>query len=129
MAEEGIPDGEIVGLHGTTNGRSCVLHDVCGSMLQVNSLVRFKWCRVKIRGVGEGAIKAVSVCFGRESCTVGFLPKSIALQPGAREMYHDKFATIVYLLDESDNIDVLAESRRSLGKAYFLLLNNVPSLE
>jgi hypothetical protein len=48
MMEKSIVDGAIqVGLHGTTNGRSCKLHEKCGSVISVDSLIRFKWCQVE----------------------------------------------------------------------------------
>lgn len=127
--DERTPDGEIVGLDGRTNGRSCDLHHVCGSVIKVDSLIRFKWCSVKIQGRVEVAIKAVVVCGGQESCTVGFLPRTVSLQPGAKDAYHDEFAVIVFLHSDSEDTSDVEASRQVLGKGYYRLLKNVPSLE
>jgi hypothetical protein len=35
-------DGEIVGLHASTNGRSCNQHEYCGRHLQPGQIVRLK---------------------------------------------------------------------------------------
>lgn len=124
-----VPDGVIVGLHGATNGRRCSMHDRCGIELQVNSLIRFKFCRVKINGCYQDAIKVVHIFFGEERCTVGFLPRTISLQPRARELYHDQFAVIVFLYAESDDEEQRNEGRAVMGKGRFRLLKNIQSQE
>jgi hypothetical protein len=124
-----IKDGCIVGLHHHGNGRSCILHDKCGRQVQVNSLIRFKACHVRVNKQYEEAIKAVLVVCGEERCTVGFLPRSVSQQPDAKDKYQDEFAIILYLYSESDDIDEVAESDLVLGKALFRLLKNIPSFE
>jgi ABC-type sugar transport system ATPase subunit len=126
---EGIIDGYIVGLHHHGNGRSCILHDVCGRDVQVNSLIRFKTCQVRINKRYEEAIKAVWVVCGEERCTVGFLPRSVAHEPGAKENYQDEFAMILYLYSDSEDINEISESNMVLGKASFRLLKNIPCFE
>ena len=60
-------DGEIVGLNGTSNGRSCESHDCCGKYISPDDLVRFKLTVVDIDGTVEEAIKVVRVRDGTES--------------------------------------------------------------
>ena len=43
-------DGEIVGLKGTSNGRSCVSHDCCGEHVNLDDLVRFRLSVADIDG-------------------------------------------------------------------------------
>jgi hypothetical protein len=128
MSQEECIDGEIVGIHGTTNGRTCELHDVCGSEVKVNTLIRFKFCSIEIHRRVEPAVNAVFIGYGEECCTVGFLPRAVSLQAGAKDVFHDEFAVIVCLHEESDDVDVREDSRRVLGKASFRLLRNIPSL-
>ena len=123
------PDGVIVGLHAPNNGRRCSMHDRCGYEVEVNSLIRFKYCRVKINGFYEDAIKAVLICFGEERCTVGFLPRTVSHQAGAREKYHDEFAVVTFLHSQSDDAALKAESAEVRGKGLFRLLKNIQSLE
>jgi len=42
LAAEDVRDGEIVGLHSSTFGRSYDKHAVCGQELEVGSIVHFK---------------------------------------------------------------------------------------
>ena len=65
-------DGDIVGLKGTRNGRSCESHDCCGDLTSPDDLVRFKLTVVDIDGKTEEAIKVVRVSDGTESCMVEF---------------------------------------------------------
>jgi hypothetical protein len=118
------PDGTIVGLHGTTNGRSCSLHEVCGRLVKVDSLVWFKSCYVNINSRVE-AIKAVLVQCGKETCTIGFLPRVVSLQPDARGTYNDEFAVIVYLHVDLDDNKTRQEGDKVLGMACFHLLKNI----
>lgn len=129
MTDDQYHDGEIVGLQGKTNGRSCEIHEACGIEVKVNSLIRFKWCSVVMPSRVEPAVKAILIGNGEERCTVGFLPRAVSLQAGAKEMFHDEFAVIVLLHDDSDDADVVEDSRRVLGKASFRLLKNIHSFE
>jgi hypothetical protein len=52
----------------------------------------------------------------------------VALQPGAKDIYHDKFAVVVFLHSDSDDEDVVREGRKCYGKADFCLLQNIGHL-
>jgi hypothetical protein len=103
MTDKANLDGSIVGIYGTTNGRSCEIHDTCGSSIAEDSLIWFKFCYVERYGRIKPAVKAVKIQAGEERCSVGFLPREITLQPEAKDMYHDAFAVIVFLHADSDD--------------------------
>ena len=66
---------EIVGINMHDRGRSCEEHDVCGSVLAEDSVVRFRKTQVVIDGKEEAAIAVYWVSDGIDRCRVGFLPK------------------------------------------------------
>jgi hypothetical protein len=57
-------DFEIVGLYGSTNGRSCCFHKICGKDIEVGSLVRLVRTVFDINGETESAIKLVKIVDG-----------------------------------------------------------------
>jgi len=68
---------EIVGIEAKGNGRSCEQHDVCGSVLDVDVVVRLRRVQIVNRMVNreESAIAAYLVSDGIDQCRVGFLPR------------------------------------------------------
>jgi hypothetical protein len=101
MTNEWIPDGDILGLNGTINGRKCSIHEVCGCEIAVISLIRLKWCSITFNRQIEPAIKAAWICFCVEPCTVGFLSRAVVLQAGAKETYHDEFTFLAFGVRQS----------------------------
>ena len=117
-----ICDGEILGLRGTTNGRSCEQHACCGAIVRPNDCVRFKAAVVPIDGVDQAGIKAVLILDGTELCTVGFLGKSIAALKKTSDKFVNKFAQVIELYDSSENAAKRAKSHNNLGVCSFRLL-------
>jgi hypothetical protein len=68
---------EIVGTESTSQGRSCEEHDICGSVLAQDVVVRFRKVQVIVRGKEESAIAAYHVSDGIDRCRVGFLPRHL----------------------------------------------------
>ena len=97
-----ICDGEILGLRGTTNGRSCEQHACCGAIVRPNDCVRFKAAVVPIDGVDQAGIKGVLILDGTELCTVGFLGKNIAALKKTSDKFVNKFAQVIELYDSSE---------------------------
>ena len=64
---------EIVGTESGANGRSCDEHEICGTVIEENSVVRFRKVQVIIKGKEESAIAAYLVEDGVDQCRVGFL--------------------------------------------------------
>jgi hypothetical protein len=96
-----VRDGKIVGILNGTNGCSCTAHLVCGEHLWAGDLICFWSVVVDVDRCTEGAIAAVCVLDGTETCIVGFLPCSIVNRRGAD--FPTKYAQIIELNAELDN--------------------------
>jgi len=120
-----IRDGEILGLRGTTNRRSCEQHACCGAIVRLNDCVRFKAAVVPIDGVDQAGIKAVLILDGTELCTVGFLGESIAALKKTSDKFVNKFAQVIELYDSSENAAKRAKSHNNLGVCSFRLLEDI----
>ena len=70
-------------------------------------------------------MKVVLVEGGEESCTVGFLPRYIAMHPEQVCRLHGQFAQIIELYDELDTATSYnrIKSARNNGMASYVLLN------
>ena len=67
---------EIVGINSGTNGRSCYQHDICGSVIEEDSVVRLRKMQIRNSiGREETAIAAFHVTDGIDQCHVGYLPR------------------------------------------------------
>ena len=67
---------EIVGTEANTQGRSCEEHDICGSALAEDTVVRFRKVQIVVNGKEESAIAAYHVSDGIDRCRVGFLKRN-----------------------------------------------------
>ena len=65
----------IVGIHVSSNGRSCEEHQVGGSVLKLGSLVSFREVQIIMKGKEETALGVYWVTDGVDHCHVGFLPR------------------------------------------------------
>lgn len=69
---------EIVGIQANSNGRSCDQHDVCGSALDDDVVVRLRKVQIlNSEGREESAIAAYLVSDGIDQCRVGFLQRHL----------------------------------------------------
>ena len=67
---------DIVGTGASNNGRSCSHHNVCGSILEENMVVRIRFVFIsKKNGKEEPALAVYNVLDGVDLCRVGFLPR------------------------------------------------------
>jgi hypothetical protein len=114
--EDPISDFEIVGLIGTSNGRSCSEHTCCGSQVVVGDLFRLKKTLVSVEEGIEEAICCVLVRRGRESCTVGFVPRALH---GWRPMLEhiNSHAQVVEMYVTSRNTQKRRKNHQNLGMA------------
>ena len=113
---------DIVGLHASSNGRSCEAHPVCGSVLKHDSLVRFRLVQVTVEGREEPAIAVYWVTDGLDRCRVGFLPRYLIKHSS---YYEGKLAQVVEFLDESEEKEQRAKSRRDKGVCRAVLVEMV----
>ncbi len=68
---------KIVGTQVGSQGRSCDEHDICGSLMAENVVVRFRKVQIIVDGVEESAIAAYHVSDGIDRCRVGFLQRRL----------------------------------------------------
>ena len=68
-------DFEIVGLYGSSNGRSCCFHMACGKDVEVGNVLCLVRTVVDINDNTELAIKLVKIVDGVDGCTIGFIPR------------------------------------------------------
>ena len=66
---------DIVGINASSNGRSCEEHKVCGSVLKMDSLVRFREVQIIVKDKEETTLAVYWVTDGVDHCCVGFLPR------------------------------------------------------
>ena len=95
-------DFEIVGLHHSSNGRSCSIHQRCGSSVLVGDVLRLVNTTVTVDGVDEPAIKCVKVIDGIDTCTVAFVPRVQAQLSKVKDNIN-RFVQVVELYTDSDS--------------------------
>lgn len=72
------PSGEIVEIVGTNSpahGRCCDMHDICGTVIKEDVVVRLRKMQVLVEGKEETTIAVYWVTDGIDMCRVGFLPR------------------------------------------------------
>ena len=121
-------DLEIVGLHGSNNGRSCSVHGCCGEHVKVGDLLRLVKCVVTINGVVEEAIKCVRIVDGSDSCSVAFVPRFLA----RTDMVVSNIGSFVQVLElyhESESAYKKKKSHSNKGMAACIFLSSIPQAE
>lgn len=112
---------EIVGLKASDRGRSCEEHDVCGSVLKIDSVVRFRAEQIDVQGKEETALAVYWVTDGVDRCKVGFLPRHLIKH---KCEYDGKTAQIVDFLETSESPSDRSKSHRNMGIAIAALLES-----
>ena len=97
---------DIVGINASDHGRNCEVHKACGSVLELDSVVRFRVVQLDNGGTEncaneETAIAAYHVTGGIDCCRVGFLRRHLLKY---KEEYDGRLAQVT---------DVLGEERES----------------
>ncbi len=86
MAEEAThPSGitvEILGIERGDRGRSCEEHDVCGTVVEEDTLLRLRKEQILVDGQEETAIACYWVTDGIDRCRVGFLKRHMVKHAG-----------------------------------------------
>ena len=91
---------DIVGINASDKGRSCEEHANCGSVLKIDTLVRFRSIQIWCNGEEETALAVYWVMDGMDPCRVGFLPRHLLKHKTA---YNGKLAQIVEFVADSDS--------------------------
>ena len=111
---------DIVGIKENSSGRKCEWHEVCGDVLEMDSIVRFhKVQLVEDNGTERSAIAAVWVTDGVKRCRVGFLPKCYLKKA---PYFEGKLAQVTGFLHDSDNATDRRRSHQCRGIARACLI-------
>lgn len=103
---------DIVGIKRGDRGRSCEEHEVCGTVLSIDCLVRLRKVNLCVGGREEAAIAVYWVSDGVDRCRVGFLPRHFVKHYRA---YDGKLAQVTEFLATSDSPGDVAKSNRCCG--------------
>jgi hypothetical protein len=109
------PEGvtvDIVGIEVGNCGRSCEEHDVCGLVLEENSVVRLRHVQILVDGHEESALAAYWITDGIDCCRVGFLQHHLIKQ---WRDYNGRIAQIVEMYKDSESASKRRKNHRNLG--------------
>ena len=104
------PTGVVVNIEGintSSNGRSCEEHKVGGSVLKLDSLVRFREVQIIVKGKEENALALYWVTDGVDCCHVGFLPRHMVKY---KEAYDGWLVQVAEFLSESNICEIHARN-------------------
>jgi hypothetical protein len=126
---ERVCDIEMVGMFGSSNGRSCERHECCGKHIRLGDLVRLKRTVVSVSRNGqeadEEAIKVVRIEDGVETCTVGFIPRVQMNVPKVVRSVN-KLCFVSEFYDISPNRYIRSVAQRNYGMAGLNLVDSIP---
>jgi hypothetical protein len=126
--ENPFSDFEIYGLNGSSNGRSCSSHACCGLQVKVGDIVRLKKTVVDVETGVEEAIVCVLVRCGRETCSVGFIPRALhAWDPVVEHI--NRHAQVVEMYAVSRNTQKRRKNHMNCGVAGCMFLDQINQIE
>ena len=114
---------DIVGINTSDKGRSCEEHANCGSVLKIDTLVRFRSIQIWCNGEEETDLAVYWVTDGIDRCRVGFLPHHLLKHKTA---YNGKLAQIVEFVTDSDSPADRAKLHRCYGLCRAVLVEAEP---
>jgi len=119
------PEGITIKIVGTTasdRGRSCKEHDVCGAVLDFDTVVRIRKVQVLIDEKEETALACYWVSEGIDRCRVGFLKRHL-LKHWKR--YDGKLAQVIELFKDSESPTKKRENHRNHGVVEAVVIDSV----
>ena len=121
-------DIEICGLANSSNGRSCTIHNVCGSWVTVGDVLRLRATVAEINGEVEEAIILVKIVDGLESCNVAYVPRIQACLPMVKQQI-GRFCMVTELYKESFNTYKRRKDNHMMGAGLAVFLDSIPQQE
>jgi hypothetical protein len=113
---------DVVGIHLSSQGRSCASHTACGTILQEGSLVRYRNCLIRTDlNRRKWVLGVYLVEHGRDTCLVGFLPKDLQRHS---HRYRGRLARVCDMLDLSPNSYEVALSAANDGMCRVLFVTD-----
>ena len=125
-----VPDGQILVLMASNNGRSCVHHHCCRSTVKVGSVVFFSLCTVwdEILQELEYAIQVTMDCDLHpegQKCIVGYFASRIAHDKVEAAHYVNHTTVVIELLTDSKEQTKRRMNMRGYGIALFTFLDKI----
>ena len=113
---------EIVGIGRSDRGRSCEEHDVCGAVLQEDSVVRIRHVQIlNEMGNEESALAVYWISDGIDRCRVGFLPRHLTKH---WQLYDGHIAQVVDVYEGSESPTKRRKNTRNCGCCEAVLIDN-----
>jgi len=113
---------DIVGIKASSSGRSCEEHDVCGIVLQEDTVVRIRHVQIIVDGIEESALAVYWISDGVDRCRVGFLPRHLLKH---WKEYDGRIAQIVEMYEESESPTKRRKNYKNLGCCQAVLIDTV----
>jgi hypothetical protein len=112
---------EIVGIERSDGGRSCEEHDVCGTVLHEDCVVRIRHMQIiGEHGKEESALAVYWISDGIDRCHVGFLPRHLLKQ---WQQYDGRIAQVVDLYKGSESPTKRRKNARNYGCCEAVLID------
>jgi hypothetical protein len=86
---------DIVGIESPDRGRNCELHACCGTVLGLDTVVRFRAVQISVDGQEQSAIAVYWVTDGIDRCRVGFLRRHLLKH---KDDYDGKLGQVVEIM-------------------------------
>lgn len=115
---------DILGIEEASRGRSCEWHEVCGSILEEDTIVKLRKVQIAINGKEDTAVAAYWITDGVERCRVGFLSRAHAKKA---ESFHGKLAQVMSFLKESSNSHERKRAHQCKGIARAMMIGTSTS--
>ena len=111
---------DVVGIKEPSQGRSRKVHDTCGDIMAVDTIVQFRAVQLLgDQGKEETAIAAYWVTDGIDRCRVGFLPRDCVKH---KSDFDGKLAQVTELLSKSTPAADRKKSHRNCGVACTVII-------
>ena len=110
---------KIVGIAKGDHGRLCEEHDVCGTVVKADTLLRLRKEQILVDGQEETAIACYWVTDGIDHCRIGFLKRRVS-DTAEEKMHHQNhgcaLGTIVSALYDIKKNCIATESLAEIGR-------------
>lgn len=113
---------DIVGIEAGNRGRSCEEHNVCGSILEENAVVRIRHVQILVDGKEESALVAYWIADGIDRCRVGFLQRHLLKH---WKEYDGMIAQIVDMYKDSESPTKRRKNYKNRGCCQAVIINTV----
>jgi hypothetical protein len=122
--EFGHPTGvtvDVVGLECGDNGRSCEAHKICGSVVDIDVVLRIRRVQVLVDGKETTALACHWVTDGVDQCRVGFLPKHCIRHSA---IYEGKLLQVIEMYKDSDSPSKRKRCHKNKGSCLGVIIDS-----